>query len=367
MTGISNQNILGKMNNWMTGILMILGILFFSCQQQSKAQKTVDFKINIDPDLKSVSLEFDPKIIVDQSLAASFDLRVKGQVRNVITQKVVDGSTLKLVPPVRLSRDVVYEIYRKGVLADTFIINIKPETSPEIVDIFPIADTLPENLLKIYISFNSPMQTGNVMQYIRVIGGQGDTLEDVLLEMNEELWNEERTRLTVWLHPGRVKRGLIPNEKSGNPLEEGKTYSIHISGEWKSQSGVHLSSSFEKRIFVGPRDEASPNPENWKINAQKDRIIIQFDEPLDYVLLNDNLFAIYDDHHKVIQGKFDVERSGQSITFIPDQEMRQDKYLMEVYSILEDFVGNNLNHEFDRRVDRGNVETKVKVLKFVVE
>ena len=77
---------------------------------------------------------------------------------------------------------------------------------------------MPENLLKIYLRFSHPMREGQSDKYISLIKNGKDTLPDVFLNLQPELWNEDRTVLTVWLDPGRIKRDLQPNLKLGNPL-----------------------------------------------------------------------------------------------------------------------------------------------------
>jgi hypothetical protein len=48
-----------------------------------------------------------------------------------------------------------------------------------------------------------------------------------------ELWNEDATRLTLWIHPGRVKEGVNLREEFGAVLDpERKTYYLYGSSVW---------------------------------------------------------------------------------------------------------------------------------------
>ena len=65
------------------------------------------------------------------------------------------------------------------------------------------------------------MQEGQALENITVIKNGKDTIPSIFLDLQPELWNKERTILTLWLDPGRIKRDLQPNKKLGLPLELG--------------------------------------------------------------------------------------------------------------------------------------------------
>ena len=37
---------------------------------------------------------------------------------------------------------------------------------------------------------------------------------------------------TLFIHPGRIKRGVKPREIDGLPMTDGKEYSLHIDDAW---------------------------------------------------------------------------------------------------------------------------------------
>jgi hypothetical protein len=65
------------------------------------------------------------------------------------------------------------------------------------------------------------------------------------------------TRLTLFIDPGRIKRGVLPLEEVGPSLEAGKSYTLVIDREWIDGSGNPLQESFEKTFKVGPPDRRS--------------------------------------------------------------------------------------------------------------
>src|SRR5512138_3015114 len=62
---------------------------------------------------------------------------------------------------------------------------------PSVAEVYPRRDTVPENLLKIYIEFSQPMKEGEALQHIAVIKNDRDTLPDVFLDLQPELWNKD--------------------------------------------------------------------------------------------------------------------------------------------------------------------------------
>ena len=109
---------------------------------------------------------------------------------------------------------------------------VKREPTTVVSQIYPSADVLPENLLKFYLYFSAPMSGGHIYEQIHLTNEKGDAVELPFLEIDEELWNADMTRLTLFLDPGRIKRGVKPLEEIGPALEEGKRYTLTIAREW---------------------------------------------------------------------------------------------------------------------------------------
>jgi hypothetical protein len=189
-------------------------------------------------------------------------------------------------------------------------------------------------------------------------------LPGIFLDLQPELWNKERTVLTVWLDPGRIKRELIPNQKLGNPLQKGKYYTLLISANWKDVQGLPLQRSYRKQFIVGARDGMSPDPVKWKLDTpdpQTDQpLAIHFDEPLDHFLLEETI-RIVDEKNYSIPGRINITGKDSGLEFIPAGKWKAGKYRLQVQSILEDLAGNNLNKLFDRdiRVKKMNADKSV--------
>ena len=71
-------------------------------------------------------------------------------------------------------------------------------------------------------------------------------------------------RLTILLDPGRIKRGLLPNEVVGAVFEDGKDYTLRIDRSWKDASGRLLEKSSAKKFRAAAPDYRQPQPRNWQ-------------------------------------------------------------------------------------------------------
>jgi hypothetical protein len=228
-----------------------------------------------------------------------------------------------------------------------------PATRPELVAIYPGADTLPENLLKIYIRFSEPMTEGQALQHVHLLDDKTDTVRGVFLDLQPELWNPESTVLTLWLDPGRIKRELIPNQQLGIPLKNGKRYSIVVSGRWKSAQGVAIGKPHTKDFIAFGRDSISPLPASWKLkvapHGSMQPLLITLNEPLDYFLLQETI-TILDEKAQPVKGTVRPLQKETSFQFLPQKKWEKGQYHLRVASYLEDLAGNSIERVFDRDI-----------------
>ena len=252
-------------------------------------------------------------------------------------------------PIISFTRGLNYKVYLGNELIDEIAIpSDNSAVAPEVVAIYPALDTLPENLLKFYISFSKPMQEGDMIQHIHLIKDGRDTMSSVFLDL--ELWNNERTMLTLWLDPGRIKRDLQPNKLLGPPLNKGSHYQLVVDKEWQDAEGILLKENFTRNFFTGPHDIVSPDVELWTIatpgSETREQLMINFNESLDHVLAESTIL-VTDANGNEIKGKHRISDDGSIFYFLPDIEWKPAIYLLQIESRLEDLAGNNLDRLFD--------------------
>lgn len=264
-------------------------------------------------------------------------------------------------PLIPFTRGLQYEVRWKNKRLDEVVIPAaSPADGPQVTGIFPSHDTLPQNLLKLYLRFSKPMQTGRSLQHITLLKNTRDTVPGVFLDLQPELWDHDGMLLTLWLDPGRIKRGLQPNEKLGAPLERGVPYQLVVGGGWKDTRGAPLRQIYRKNFVVSRRDTVSPSLSKWSITAPgagtRNPLEVNFHEPLDHVLIREAIGIYRND--EPIRGKVEIIASETAFRFTPDNPWTAGTYTLASEARLEDLAGNNLERAFDIDMHQTGVATQ---------
>jgi hypothetical protein len=211
--------------------------------------------------------------------------------------------------------------------------------------IYPTADVLPQNLLKFYLHFSAPMSRGQIYEHIHLLGEDRKAVELPFLEIDEELWNAAMTRLTLFLDPGRIKRGVRPLEEVGPALLPDKRYTLVIDDSWRDSRGAPLKEAFHKKFSVTPPDRESPDPARWKISAPK----ANSREPLTIIFTDsmDEALALRMISVKSLRGQKSLHEHETKWSFEPEQPWKAGRYEILVQSTIEDLAGNNIGKPFE--------------------
>jgi hypothetical protein len=211
--------------------------------------------------------------------------------------------------------------------------------------VYPTADLLPQNLLKFYLHFSAPMSRGHIYEQIHLLSDDGSPVELPFLEIDEELWNPEMTRLTLFLDPGRIKRGVRPLEEVGPALYPNKSYTLAIDDRWQDARGIPLKTGFRKSFRVTPPDREPPDPVQWKISAPKahtrEAMTITFAHPMDEALALRMITV------KSVSGEKSLREHETQWLFAPDRPWEPGRYQILVQSTIEDLAGNNIGKPFE--------------------
>lgn len=239
-----------------------------------------------------------------------------------------------------------------GLQAKAVLHTSAPRLSAEtrVEHIYPSIDTLPANILKLYIHFSAPMSKGQAWQHIRLLDEQGRPVPLVFLEIEQELWDAAGKRLTVLFDPGRIKRGLVPTEDMGSAITEGRHYTLVVDKQWQDARGVALVEGSEKRFAGAPSDRTPPAPKLWKITEPADGttnpLVIRFQKPMDAALLERMLRV------EGVAGTITIADLEREWHFTPYTPWRAGEYRILANNLLEDISGNHLDKPFD--VDLAN-------------
>jgi hypothetical protein len=247
-----------------------------------------------------------------------------------------------------------------GKLTLAFRAQVTNSQPPKVETIYPSASTLPENLLKFHIVFNTPMTIGEAYTKVKLLDSKDKPIEKAFLIVDEELWDNDLKVLTLLLDPGRIKRGLKANEQMGAPLRAGEKYSLVVESGWKNINGDHTQEHFVKKFSCTTADRQKPDVSTWQIIAPptpNNALIIQTNEPLNHILLSDGI-RITGNDGKPVDGEIVVMNSESMISFRPAQAWINQEYMVHINPLLEDLAGNNLNRVFDKEMRRDDVTSQ---------
>lgn len=236
---------------------------------------------------------------------------------------------------------------------------VERDPTTVVTHLYPSADVVPENQLRLYVHFSAPMGLKGGLDFITLVDETGREIVDPFLPLDAEFWNGDRTRYTVFFDPGRQKRGILPNQQMGRSLEIGKRYAIVVSRDWLDGNGLPLKAEFRKSFAVGPADERPIDVKSWQVAAPRagtrEPIVVTFPEPLDHGLLSRALGVTGADGG-FLEGDVAIDERETRWTFTPRTPWSAATYQLTALAMLEDLAGNRIGRPFEvdqfERADR---------------
>jgi hypothetical protein len=299
-----------------------------------------------------------------------------GEVPPLLGSYRIEGGALVFQPRFPLAPGVEYRAVFYPSSGGAPVEKIFREPSREIApsarveQVYPSADVLPSNLLRLYIYFSAPMSRGEAGQRIHMLDENGKLLRGVFLP-GEELWDPSFRRLTMTFDPGRIKRGLTSNEAMGPPIAEGKRYTLVIDRDWPDAQGVAMVQGFRKMFRGGPADRNPPDPKQWRVIAPQAgssrALIVDFPGSMNYPLLQRMLHVSGAQGN--VAGTVSISKQESEWRYTPQQPWKAGDYQLVVDTGLEDLAGNHLGQAFDIDVFQHvseHITTKTISLPFVV-
>jgi hypothetical protein len=196
---------------------------------------------------------------------------------------------------------------------------------------------IPANLLRFSIRFEAQVE-GPMLRRLALWRGDGMQIQEPFLE--QELWSPDGKLLTVLMHPGRVKSGLIAHDEHGPILSLGEDVTLALDGhpikQWR----------------VGPANTVGPAVSAWKISAvrvgSRQPIVVTLNEPIDG--RDADYLAIADERDRRVAGRAQLANGESTWTFVPNSPWRAGAYKLVARGTLEDPAGNRLGSHFETSI-----------------
>lgn len=215
--------------------------------------------------------------------------------------------------------------------------------------VYPANAELPANLLKFYLHFSRPMREGReIFDHIRLLDADGKAVEGPWRET--ELWTADARRLTLWIHPGRVKQGVNLRDELGPVLQPGTHYTLVVDAALRDAAGQPLAREFRLSFQAAPEVHERLDLAGWEISAPKAgtreplRVVVRW--PLDHALAL-RCLRIHAAEGEV-PGKAALAVDERTWTFIPDNAWLAIPHTLTADPWLEDLAGNTFERAFDR-------------------
>lgn len=302
-----------------------------------------------------------PQVIMEQEKAVAVSFKIEGnpeawQVfregsrRPLVGKKELRNDSLFFYPLISFQPGLKYLVKKLDKAVYEFRVPEKERSKPRLVHIYPSATDLPANLLKFYIRFSEPMAEGNPYGSLHLLNAKGDTLREAFLKQMPALWNRDRTILSLWLDPGRIKRDLELNKRMGAPLQENQSYSLVIDKNFKSREGEPLQAAAQKEFRTITADRSKPSVKDWMMVAPgagtAQPLIIRFPEAMDYLSAEGRIEILA--KGVPVSGTSSFRDDEKEWVFKPAEAWRKGEYMIQADARIEDLAGNNLNQLFDR-------------------
>lgn len=271
-----------------------------------------------------------------------------------------DGAGLRFTPRFSLPRGAEYVLVRRvpGAAVARWVEvarlgrpAVRTVPTASVVAIHPSGPEVPENLLRLSVTFSAPMDEGSAAGHVHLEDAEGREIPYALLPMPPELWDRAHRRLTLLLEPGRIKRGLVPNTVLGAPLAGYGETTLVVEAGLRDGAGTPLVAGARRRYRVGPAVRARVDPGRWRLTwpaaGSRDGLVVDLDRPLDHALALRCLRVTAADGTPV-DGRAGLGLGELRWTFSPTTPWPVGGCALHVDTRLEDLAGNSVRRVFDR-------------------
>jgi len=259
-----------------------------------------------------------------------------------------DDARLFFRPRFALAPGARYQISAGGEHVD-HLVAASATAAATVERISPSVAELPANLLKFYLFFSRPMREGReVFEHIQLLDDAGEPIPAPWRDT--ELWTEDARRLTLWIHPGRVKQGVNLREELGPVLRPGAAYTLVVDAGLRDASGQPLGREFRYRFHAIPESRALLDLAAWSVKppaaATREPLHVRAAAPLDGPIARRSLH-VRDAAGREMEGVAALAEDGRSWSFTPARPWSAGPHTFLADPWVEDLAGNNFARIFD--------------------
>jgi hypothetical protein len=225
-----------------------------------------------------------------------------------------------------------------------------PPSPPALVEkIVPGNEQLPANQLRFYVYFSRPMRGGkDIFDQIHILDADGEPVFDPWLR--DELWDSADRVLVLYIHPGRIKWGLLLRLLLGPVLVPDRDYTLIIPTTLLDSDGRPLAKEFRLKFRTTAEDRTRIELSQWKVSSPQagtqQAVTLSFPKAIDERSLQ-RFLKVVDAQGKEVAGKIALGKQEKSWSFTPKDAWKEGDYRILVDERLEDTAGNTPAGPFD--------------------
>lgn len=255
-----------------------------------------------------------------------------------------DGARVIFRPRFALAPGARYRASAGGEHTDFRIAEAAAQPAATLTAVWPACAELPANLLKFYLHFSRPMREGReIFTRIRLLDSRGEEIGAPWRDT--ELWTEDAKRLTLWIHPGRVKQGVNLREQLGPVLRPGERYTLVIDAALRDASGQPIAREVRRAFTATAEIHARLDLATWKLDPPH----AGTREPLRAVapVALDHALALRCLRVRGVDGVAALADDERTWNFTPDAPWKTGPHTIAADPWLEDLAGNTFERVFD--------------------
>lgn len=260
-----------------------------------------------------------------------------------------DGQRLIFRPRFALTPGSRYRITAGSAHLD-HVVPARATLAPATVEaVFPACEEVPANILKFYLHFSRPMREGReVFTHIHLLDSSGEPIPAPWRDT--ELWTEDARRLTLWIHPGRVKRGVNLREELGPVLQPGARYTLVVDADLRDATGQPLGREFRHVLHatgeIHTRLDLAAAVLEAPRSGLREPLRVRFPIALDTPIAR-RCLHVRTEQGQEVRGEKTLLRDGRTFLFYPEKPWTSAPHRLDADPQLEDLAGNNFIRVFD--------------------
>jgi hypothetical protein len=199
--------------------------------------------------------------------------------------------------------------------------------------VYPSGPEVPENLLRIELRFSAPLRHPLALEHVKLVDESGRVIEGAFLDL--PLPAADASRVTLLLHPGRVKTGLVAQRTFGRALQAGTRMTLVI-------EDAALARPVRKTWQVVGFDAQPPAPSLWRFKqptaGTRTPLLVHLDAPISSTA--EALIAVRGPDGNRVAGNSRLEVGETVWRLTPARAWHAGLYALVTHPELEDAAGN---------------------------